>query len=64
MEPQLWRRGAEGVWCRGVFSELKSVRDTQIGRRELPGRAAVHVFPLSSPQDYPDALITNYYVRA
>uniref|UniRef100_A0A8D1WV97 Mitochondrial inner membrane protein Mpv17 n=1 Tax=Sus scrofa TaxID=9823 RepID=A0A8D1WV97_PIG len=62
VEPQLWRRGAEGVWCRGVFSELKSVRDTQIGRRELPGRAAVHVFPLSSPQDYPDALITNYYV--
>uniref|UniRef100_A0A4X1TQV7 Mitochondrial inner membrane protein Mpv17 n=1 Tax=Sus scrofa TaxID=9823 RepID=A0A4X1TQV7_PIG len=62
VEPQLWRRGAEGVWCRGVFSELKSVRDTQIGRRELPGRAAVHAFPLSSPQDYPDALITNYYL--
>lgn len=63
-EPQLWRRGAEGQWCRGVFSEQKSLCDTQIRRSELPGNANVHLFLLLSPQDYPDALITNYYVRA
>ncbi|XP_060165158.1 protein Mpv17 isoform X2 [Globicephala melas] len=61
-EPQLWRRGAEGQWCRGVFSEQKSLCDTQIRRSELPGNANVHLFLLLSPQDYPDALITNYYL--
>lgn len=29
----------------------------------MPGSAGVHLFLLLSPQDFPDALITNYYVR-
>lgn len=34
---QLWRRGAGGLWCRGVFSEPKSVCDTHASWQSAPG---------------------------